>query len=113
MVGNLYCMHCFFLRSSSYFFCIVEIYTPAKHRSLSIYDLVVIFSPFPFRLEQDVTAKEALLLTEKQAHEATRKTLTETQEKSEELLKKIHDNDKHILQLQFTIQRSLLLLFQR
>ncbi|XP_066306852.1 myosin-17-like isoform X4 [Miscanthus floridulus] len=57
------------------------------------------------RLEQDVTAKEALLLTEKQAHEATRKTLTETQEKSEELLKKIHDNDKHILQLQFAIQR--------
>ncbi|AQK97818.1 Myosin family protein with Dil domain [Zea mays] len=39
------------------------------------------------------------------AHEATRKTLTEVQEKSEELLKKIHDNDKHILQLQFTIQR--------
>ncbi|KXG33241.1 myosin-17 isoform X2 [Sorghum bicolor] len=57
------------------------------------------------RLEQDVTAKEALLLTEKQAHEETRKTLTETQEKSEELLKKIHDSDKHILQLQFTIQR--------
>ncbi|XP_066312428.1 myosin-17-like isoform X2 [Miscanthus floridulus] len=57
------------------------------------------------RLEQDATAKEAILLTEKQAHEATRKTLTETQEKSEELLKKIHDNDKHILQLQFTIQR--------
>jgi len=70
----------------------------------------VIFSPFPFRLEQDATAKEAILLTEKQAHEATRKTLTETQEKSEELLKKIHDNDKHILQLQFTIQRSLLFL---
>ncbi|KAL5656119.1 hypothetical protein ACJX0J_035438, partial [Zea mays] len=57
------------------------------------------------RLEQDVSAKEVLLLTEKQAHEATRKTLTEVQEKSEELLKKIHDNDKHILQLQFTIQR--------
>ncbi|KAJ1285099.1 hypothetical protein BS78_03G254900 [Paspalum vaginatum] len=57
------------------------------------------------RLEQDGTAKEALLLTEKQAHEATRKTLTEAQEKNEELLKIIHDNDKNILQLQFTIQR--------
>ncbi|NP_001296835.1 myosin-17 [Zea mays] len=57
------------------------------------------------RLEQDVTAKEALLLTEKEAHDATRKTLTEAQEESGELLKKIHDNDKHILQLQFTIQR--------
>lgn len=48
------------------------------------------------------------MLTEKQAHEETRKTLTETQEKSEELLKKIHDSDKHILQLQFTIQRSII-----
>ncbi|KAL6614620.1 hypothetical protein ACP70R_036890 [Stipagrostis hirtigluma subsp. patula] len=57
------------------------------------------------RLEQDGTAKEALLLTEKQEHEATRKTLTEAQERNEELLKKIHDDDKHILQLQFTIQR--------
>uniref|UniRef100_K3XDP9 Myosin motor domain-containing protein n=1 Tax=Setaria italica TaxID=4555 RepID=K3XDP9_SETIT len=57
------------------------------------------------RLEQEATAKEALLLTEKQAHEATRKTLSEVQERNEELLKNIHDNDKHILQLQFTIQR--------
>ncbi|XP_062219527.1 myosin-17-like isoform X5 [Phragmites australis] len=57
------------------------------------------------RLEQDGTAKDALLLTEKQAHEGTQKTLTEAQERNEELLKKIHDDDKHILQLQFTIQR--------
>ncbi|OEL32655.1 Myosin-17, partial [Dichanthelium oligosanthes] len=61
------------------------------------------------RLEQDGTAKEALLLTEKQAHEATRKTLSEAQERNEELLKKIHDNDKDILQLQFTIQRALII----
>ncbi|XP_039848779.1 myosin-17-like isoform X9 [Panicum virgatum] len=57
------------------------------------------------RLEQDGTAKDALLLTEKQAHEATKKTLSEAQERNEELLKKIYDNDKNILQLQFTIQR--------
>ncbi|XP_037413537.1 myosin-17-like isoform X11 [Triticum dicoccoides] len=57
------------------------------------------------RLEEDVTAKDFLLLTEKQAHEATRKTLVEAQERNEELLKKIHDDDKNILQLQFTIQR--------
>ncbi|XP_039812353.1 myosin-11-like isoform X5 [Panicum virgatum] len=57
------------------------------------------------RLEQDSTAKEALLLAEKQAHEATKKNLSEAQERNEELLKKIHDNDKNILQLQFTIQR--------
>jgi myosin V len=48
------------------------------------------------------------LLTEKEAYEATRKTLTEAQEKSGELLKKIHNNDKHILQLQFTIQRYII-----
>nr|XP_051225694.1 myosin-17-like isoform X7 [Lolium perenne] len=57
------------------------------------------------RLEEDGTAKDVLLLTEKQAHEATRKILVEAQEKNEELLMKIHDNDKNILQLQFTIQR--------
>uniref|UniRef100_A0ACD5VSH5 Uncharacterized protein n=1 Tax=Avena sativa TaxID=4498 RepID=A0ACD5VSH5_AVESA len=57
------------------------------------------------RLEEDGTAKDVLLLTEKQAHEATRKTLVEAQERNEELLMKIHDNDKNILQLQFTIQR--------
>jgi hypothetical protein len=65
---------------------------------------------FPFlicRLEQDGTAKEALLLTEKQAHEATLETLTDAQERNEELLKKIHEDDKTILQLKFTIQRSI------
>lgn len=78
---------------------------------LSGYDVVVIFS-FPIhRLEQDCTAKEALLLTEKQGHEATRKMLSEAQERNEELLKKIHDNDKNILQLQFTIQRSVIVLW--
>jgi hypothetical protein len=59
------------------------------------------------RLEQDGTAKEALLLTEKQAHETTLETLTEAQERNEELLKKIHEDDKTILQLKFTIQRSI------
>ena len=60
------------------------------------------------RLEEDGTAKDVLLLTEKQAHEATRKTLVEAQERNEELLMKIHDNDKNILQLQFTIQRYMM-----
>lgn len=64
------------------------------------------------RLEEDGIAKEALLLTEKQAHEATRMTLTEALEKNEELLKKIHDDDKHILELQFTIQRSIIFIFK-
>ncbi|TVU35329.1 hypothetical protein EJB05_17214 [Eragrostis curvula] len=51
------------------------------------------------RLEQDATAKEDLLLTEKQAHETTQKTLAEAQERNEELLKKIQEDDKIILQL--------------
>ncbi|GJM93348.1 hypothetical protein PR202_ga09896 [Eleusine coracana subsp. coracana] len=59
------------------------------------------------RLEQDVNAKDALLLTEKQAHETAQKTLAEVHERNEELLKKIHDDDKTILQLKFTIQRSI------
>lgn len=66
------------------------------------------FSFHIHRLEEDGTAKEALLLTEKQAHEATRKTLTEAQERNEELLMKNHDDDKNILQLQFNIQRSII-----
>jgi myosin-5 len=60
------------------------------------------------RLEEDGTAKDVLMLAEKQAHEATRKTLVEAQERNEELLAKIHDNDKNILQLQFTIQRFMI-----
>ncbi|XP_039848778.1 myosin-17-like isoform X8 [Panicum virgatum] len=70
----------------------------ADRKSDSLHDTIT-------RLEQDGTAKDALLLTEKQAHEATKKTLSEAQERNEELLKKIYDNDKNILQLQFTIQR--------
>ncbi|XP_040375912.1 myosin-17-like isoform X3 [Oryza brachyantha] len=57
------------------------------------------------RLEEDCIAKEALLSTEKQAHEATKMALTEALERNEEFLKKSHDDDKHILELQFTIQR--------
>uniref|UniRef100_A0A0D9V4W4 Myosin motor domain-containing protein n=1 Tax=Leersia perrieri TaxID=77586 RepID=A0A0D9V4W4_9ORYZ len=57
------------------------------------------------RLEEDGIAKEALLLTEKQAHEATRMSLTEAFERNGEFQKKIHDDDKRILELQFTIQR--------
>jgi hypothetical protein len=74
---------------------------------LSFYDILVNFLFHICRLEQDDTAKEALLLTEKKAYETTQKTLTEAQERNEELLKKIHEDDKTILQLKFTIQRSV------
>ncbi|CAO2171232.1 unnamed protein product [Urochloa humidicola] len=77
---------------------LIKNFEGADRKSDSLQDTIT-------RLEQDGSAKEALLLTEKQEHEATRKTLSEAQERNEELLKKIHDNDKNILQLQFTIQR--------
>ncbi|CAO2166166.1 unnamed protein product [Urochloa humidicola] len=77
---------------------LIKKFEGADRKSDSLQDTIT-------RLEQDGSAKEALLLTEKQEHEATRKTLSEAQERNEELLKKIHDNDKNILQLQFTIQR--------
>ncbi|KAM3412160.1 hypothetical protein ACQJBY_003690 [Aegilops geniculata] len=57
------------------------------------------------RLEQDTTAKDALLISEKQTHDATKKTLTETLGRNEELTKKIQDSDKHSLQLQLTVER--------
>ncbi|XP_052156162.1 myosin-17-like isoform X1 [Oryza glaberrima] len=57
------------------------------------------------RLEEDATTREALLISEKQTHEATKRTLTETQLRNEELINKIQDSDKHALQLELTIER--------
>ncbi|OEL35583.1 Myosin-17, partial [Dichanthelium oligosanthes] len=57
------------------------------------------------RFEADATARETLLLSEKQAHETTKKVLTETQWRNEELIKKIQDYDKNTLQLQLTVER--------
>ncbi|CAL4902054.1 unnamed protein product [Urochloa decumbens] len=57
------------------------------------------------RFEADATARDALLLSEKQAHEMTKKVLTETQWRNEELSKKIQDYDKNNLQLQLTVER--------
>ncbi|CAL5096008.1 unnamed protein product [Urochloa decumbens] len=57
------------------------------------------------RFEADATARDALLLSEKQAHEMSKKVLTETQWRNEELIKKIQDYDKNNLQLQLTVER--------
>ncbi|KAG8086217.1 hypothetical protein GUJ93_ZPchr0010g8727 [Zizania palustris] len=57
------------------------------------------------RLEEDATTREALFLSEKQMHEAAKKTLTETQLRNRELINKIQDSDKHALQLQLTVER--------
>uniref|UniRef100_A0ACD5TEB0 Uncharacterized protein n=1 Tax=Avena sativa TaxID=4498 RepID=A0ACD5TEB0_AVESA len=61
-------------------------------------------------LEQDATTRDALLVSEKQTHEATKKTLTETLGRNEELIKKIQDSDKHNLQLQLTVERLIIIL---
>ncbi|KAL6851666.1 hypothetical protein ACP4OV_020230 [Aristida adscensionis] len=57
------------------------------------------------RFEADVTAREAIFLSEKEAHEMTKKNLTETQWRNEELIKTNHDCDKNILELRLTVER--------
>ncbi|KAF8727395.1 hypothetical protein HU200_019000 [Digitaria exilis] len=61
------------------------------------------------RSEADATARDALLLSEKQAHGTTKQVLTEAQCRNEELIKKIHDYDKNTLQLQLTVERSIII----
>jgi myosin-5 len=58
------------------------------------------------RLEESLTEKDALLTTERQETEATKKLLSEAQYKNEELLKKIEDADKSIAHYHDTTQRS-------
>lgn len=48
-------------------------------------------------------------ISEKQAHETTKKILAEIQWRNEELIKKIQDYDKNILQLQLTVERSVII----
>ncbi|XP_066368154.1 myosin-17-like isoform X8 [Miscanthus floridulus] len=57
------------------------------------------------RFEAESTTRDTILLSEKQAHETTKKVLTEIQWRNEELIKKIQDCDKNILQLQLTAER--------
>ena len=52
--------------------------------------------------------ENSFFVSEIQEIEALMTSLTEAQERNEELLKKIHDDDKNILQLQFTIQRYMI-----
>ncbi|AQK88036.1 Myosin family protein with Dil domain [Zea mays] len=57
------------------------------------------------RFKAESTARDTILLSEKQAHETTKKVLTEIQSRNEELIKKIQDCDKNILELQLTVER--------
>jgi hypothetical protein len=78
--------------------------------SIFLFNVIVNSHFGVLRLEQDATAKDALLISEKQTHEATKKTLTETLGRNEELIKKIQDSDKHSLQLQLTVERLIIIL---
>ncbi|VAH21982.1 unnamed protein product [Triticum turgidum subsp. durum] len=57
------------------------------------------------RLQENASAKEALLLREREQNNATMKVQEESQEKNSQLLKKFEDVDKKIDLLQGTIQR--------
>ncbi|XP_066368156.1 myosin-17-like isoform X10 [Miscanthus floridulus] len=69
------------------------------------YSVIVIFLCDFERFEAESTTRDTILLSEKQAHETTKKVLTEIQWRNEELIKKIQDCDKNILQLQLTAER--------
>nr|AGT17069.1 hypothetical protein SHCRBa_198_P02_F_140 [Saccharum hybrid cultivar R570] len=69
------------------------------------YSVIVIFQCDFERFEAESTTRDTILLSEKQAHETTKKVLTEIQWRNEELIKKIQDCDKNILQLQLTVER--------
>jgi len=72
------------------------------------YSVIVIFQCDFERFEAESTTRDTILLSEKQAHETTKKVLTEIQWRNEELIKKIQDCDKNILQLQLTVERSII-----
>ena len=57
------------------------------------------------RLEENTATKENLLLREREQNDATTKTQIESQERSEQLLKKFLDVDRKIDLLQDTIER--------
>jgi myosin-5 len=58
------------------------------------------------RLDEESTAREALLVAEKQETEVTKKTLTEALDQIEELVKEIECANNNMHQLQDSIQRS-------
>jgi myosin-5 len=57
------------------------------------------------RLEEDATAREALMVTERQESEVTKKTLTEALDQIEELVKEVECANHSVHQFQDSIQR--------
>lgn len=60
-----------------------------------------------FRLGEYSTAKDALLLSERQEKDTIKKALAEAGERNEELLMKIEDTNEKIEHLQNTIIKSV------
>lgn len=60
-----------------------------------------------FRLGENTTTKDALLLSERQEKDAIKKTLAEAEEKNDELLMKVEDSNEKIEHLQNTINKSV------
>lgn len=59
------------------------------------------------RLKEDATAREALLIAEKQENEVIKRTLTEALDQIEELVKEVECANHRVQQLQDSIQRSV------
>uniref|UniRef100_A0A453F8I2 Uncharacterized protein n=8 Tax=Aegilops tauschii subsp. strangulata TaxID=200361 RepID=A0A453F8I2_AEGTS len=57
------------------------------------------------KLEEDIAAKDVSLEAARQENDSIRKSLTEAQERNEELLRKISDNEYRIHLLQDTVQK--------
>jgi myosin-5 len=58
------------------------------------------------RLEENVGAKESLLLTEREQNASTLKLLAEAHLEIDELIRKLEDSDRKSDSLQSTIKRS-------
>lgn len=58
-----------------------------------------------FRLGENTTTKDTLLLSERHEKDAIRKALTEAEEKNDELLMKVEDSNEKIEHLQNTINK--------
>jgi hypothetical protein len=62
---------------------------------------------YQFRLGENTTTKDALLLSERHEKDAIKKALMETEEKNEELLMEVKDANEKIEHFQNTINKSV------
>jgi hypothetical protein len=82
----------------------------SSNHSYALY-LLINFLCHDYRLQENASAKEALLSREREQNNATVKAHEESQERNSQLLKKFEDVDKKIDLLQGTIQKYFMHLF--